>query len=154
MDTKPAYKSLKQNLVVIGKITAEWCGYCKSLAEDWNVMSREFANNSIVKVINIDSLTEDKSIAEVNRKYLDVSSQKLVRNYYPTIFVIKNRKLSFYEGGRTSTELIAEVNKALENSMGHNKTVGGKRKFRKSRKSATRRRRRRSRTIRKSLGKS
>jgi thiol-disulfide isomerase/thioredoxin len=137
MDISQSYNRRNKKLVVIGKITAEWCGYCKSLVNDWNVMSEAFSGNNMVKIVNIDSLTEDKSIAEVNRKYLDVSSEKLVRNYYPTIFMIKDRKLSFYEGGRTSVELIAEVNKALESSSSRNQTAGGKRKFRKSRKSMT-----------------
>lgn len=126
--------SLPTDVVVMGKITSESCGYCKDLVEDWNVMTSNFAENKRVIVENISSETEDKSIAEINAKYLKASSQKLVRNYYPTIFIIQDGILTFYNKDRSSAALIDVVNKALSGA----KTTGGRKRTQRG--SRTRRR--------------
>lgn len=144
------------NIVVIGKITATWCGFCVSLNEDWKAMTDHFSGNNNVEILNIDSETEDKGIDNVNTKYLSNDSEKLSRSGYPTLFIIKNKILTLYSGERTSKALIEAVNSALsEITQKHggknkNNTTTLRRRRRKTTSIKSKKVRRRSKNTRKS----
>lgn len=116
--------------LIIGKITADWCGHCQSLKPKWDLMENEiitnYAPSNFIKPINndiiyldnnkynkslsstplrlqihkIDSQNQEEPIRFINDSFLKSSNDKLHDNGYPTIFKIYDNKLHYYQGER------------------------------------------------------
>jgi thiol-disulfide isomerase/thioredoxin len=96
-------KPTKQTNVIVGKIYADWCGYCQMMQDDWDNLKRDLGENKKIEFVDdIEQKNEADSVNAVNEKYLKKSPLKLsLQGGYPTIFKIKNGKLSYFNGERT-----------------------------------------------------
>ena len=92
----------KQTRIVVGKIYAEWCGHCQMMEHDWDNLKRDLGENKKIEFVDdIEQKNETDDVNNVNEKYLKKSRVKLsLQEGYPTIFKIKNGKLSYFNGER------------------------------------------------------
>lgn len=107
----------KQNDLIIGKITADWCGHCQHLQPKWEIMEKEIINecspiqglnnemyldnrNNKIQFYKINSENQEEPIQNLNNTYLLNSTEKLTANGYPTIFKINGNQLHYYQGER------------------------------------------------------
>ena len=96
-------KPRKQTHVIVGKIYADWCGYCQMMQDDWDNLKRDLGENKKIEFVDdIEQKNETDSVNDVNENYLKKSPIKLsLQGGYPTIFKIKNGKISYFNGERT-----------------------------------------------------
>jgi len=111
-----------ENVLVVGKIYANWCGHCKSLMGPWSVMKKgirgemqkrvsqgaKHLEGMTIHVSEIEEAKKDDGINNINTHYLDVSSPKLEASGFPTIYKIYRNKLSYYNSGDRSPKSMTE----------------------------------------------
>jgi len=117
------------NLFVIGKIYATWCGHCTSLAPKWNkltkLLRKKIPKRQLV-VSNIESENVETGLSTLNQKFLSNSDAKVaVQGGYPTIFKIIHNHIHYYEGPR---ELAPMLKWALQGRYQQSKKNGKTRK--------------------------
>jgi len=98
-------------VVVVGKIYAEWCGHCKALLPEWEQLDRTLMSsrdkNTKYVMCPIEQKQQQYGIDQVNNTYLQNSNQKLaLQGGYPTLFIIRNGVLSYYEGNRAYLDML------------------------------------------------
>ena len=87
---------------VVGKIYANWCGYCQMMQNDWEKMKADLAKGGSFEILDIEQKNEAEHVNAVNEKYLKNSLTKVaLQGGYPTVFKIKNGNLSYFNGERT-----------------------------------------------------
>lgn len=94
----------KPKLVVYGKIYANWCGHCRAMENDWNILEKKMLP---LQCVNIESEEKDHKIAEFNQQY---RTNLALQNGFPTIFKLKKvgGTMEYYQGGdRTEYALSA-----------------------------------------------
>ena len=122
-------KTTPKQTVVVGKIYAKWCGFCKELAPEWMKLKHYLTykhkqlmpkSNIAYNVISIEQTEMDKKIPLLNKAYLANSTQKVIKpNGFPTIFRIYNGQLEYYNGSRDlPTMLKGAVQPATPTQMG------------------------------------
>jgi thiol-disulfide isomerase/thioredoxin len=100
--------------VTILKIYAKWCGYCKSMSNDWKKMKEMLKNNTNIHVSQI----EQGNVAKMNK--LQEKYPHLQINGYPTIVKIyPNKHIEYFTGNRTAIEM---KNWAKQNNSKHTKS--------------------------------
>lgn len=101
--------------IIIGKIYADWCGHCQSLAPEWDIMkSKMIKSKSNIKIIEIEVSNANK-LERFKQKY-----PNLEINGYPTIFKIyPNGQIDYYNGNRIAFDMKKWV---LENKYKNKKT--------------------------------
>lgn len=101
--------------IIIGKIYADWCGHCQSLAPEWEIMkSKIMKSKSNLKIIEIE-VSNDNKLEQFKQKY-----PNLEINGYPTIFKIyPNGQIEYYNGNRIAFDM---KKWALENRYKKTKT--------------------------------
>jgi thiol-disulfide isomerase/thioredoxin len=88
------------NLIVFGKIYADWCGHCKILEPEWNKLKEKMANENVL-FEEVNSEYQDTELQRINDKYLKNSANKVgLQGGYPTIFCIKKGNVEYYDGKR------------------------------------------------------
>ena len=92
----------QRHIVIVGKIYADWCGYCQMMQDDWDNLKRDLGENKKIEFVDdIEQKNETDRVNDVNEKYLKKSPLKLsLQGGYPTIFKIKNGKISYFNGER------------------------------------------------------
>jgi thiol-disulfide isomerase/thioredoxin len=100
--------------IIVGKIYAEWCGHCQTLAPEWEKMKVELKPHTSVEIhdINNESTDATQRIQSLNDMYLKSSTKKVVANGFPTIFMIKNGEVIDYTGNRTKDAMVSWVTAA------------------------------------------
>ena len=86
--------------IVYGRIHADWCGHCVSMAPDWNnLMGLMNQRHYYVKNNDIEEQEKNTKIPQFKEMY----GVELVANGYPTIFKLykKGGPIEYYEGPRT-----------------------------------------------------
>ncbi len=107
--------------MLIGKIYADWCGYCISLNKEWSEMQNMIKHNMgrslkhlDIEFVEIGDTKENKAagktvdglLKEFNKKHMSKSVEKLALDGgYPTIFKYCHGKLEYYKGERTAKEI-------------------------------------------------
>lgn len=91
----------KKNMVVVGKVYADWCGHCQSLKPEWAKMKkRVYSKKGKKHVVFVE--VEEKQIGNKLRKLEKDHGVKVEANGYPTLFKIDNGKVHYYNGNRQS----------------------------------------------------
>ena len=92
----------QRHIVIVGKIYADWCGYCQMMQDDWDNLKRDLGENKKIEFVDdIEQKNQTDRVNDVNEKYLKKSPLKLsLQGGYPTIFKIKNGKISYFNGER------------------------------------------------------
>jgi thiol-disulfide isomerase/thioredoxin len=81
---------------IIGKVYANWCGYCKTLAPEWNKLKQMLPKNRVQLIDIEEAETEKRASFEKDHPNLSVKG-------YPTIFKVHpNRHIEYYSGPRNA----------------------------------------------------
>jgi thiol-disulfide isomerase/thioredoxin len=98
---KTVQSNNNNNNIVIGKISASWCGHCVALQPIWDKVLKN-PGNSFVNFLNIEKEKDAEAveIIRINSELLPNSEEKLESNGYPTIFKIDNGILEYYKEDR------------------------------------------------------
>ena len=72
-------------------VYARWCGHCKRMYETWRELSKKVKGKANVYVIESDDY-----------KDTDISG-------YPSMRIVKNGKVTNYDGGRSTEELTSSL---------------------------------------------
>jgi thiol-disulfide isomerase/thioredoxin len=89
-------KNQKKSTKIIGKIYANWCGYCIALKPEWDKMKQELKNHPI-EFIEIEA-SEQKRLEDFKKKH------GIQVNGYPTIFKIAGG-VEYFQGSRDTESL-------------------------------------------------
>jgi len=91
--------------VIYGYFWMDGCGYCNNLHPIWKTVVKEMRmNHPEYFDANFRRENMDEAIEVVSEKY-NPTTQIMVDSF-PTIFLIKNGKLQYYEGERTKDAII------------------------------------------------
>lgn len=92
--------------VVIVLIHAEWCGHCKTLQPEWEIMEKSLSDNEKQNIAFevIEHAELDNKLPIVSNKYMN--GKTLTHGGFPTIGNIQNGEFLQYGGGRTSNDLL------------------------------------------------
>ena len=92
--------------VVIVLIHAEWCGHCRTLQPEWDIMEKSLSDNEKQNIAFevIEHAELDNKLPIVSQKYMNGKS--LTHAGFPTIGNIQNGEFQQYGGGRTSNDLL------------------------------------------------
>lgn len=97
------------SITVIGKIHANWCGHCVSLVPEWEKMKNAVNKSDLAKKYTfeeIESKIQGPKLKFINNNHLKNSATKLsLQGGYPTLFKIKDGKLSYYKGPRRAVDM-------------------------------------------------
>lgn len=116
-------------MTIIGKLYMDGCPHCDNLVEPWNKMKNQIGGSVEVVQFNPDQMDD---LEKLNKKH---KSNVSIQGGYPTIFKIEGGKVEYYNGERTTEEMVKWAkNKSYKK--------GGKSKKRKSRKNKNKSRRR------------
>lgn len=111
--------------IIVGKVYADWCGYCTQLAPEWEKLKLMLPTTTFVEI----EQSNEKYMAEFKAKHptLKVSG-------FPTIFKIgHNNKIEYYTGSdRRAPALKRWVQSSLKRHAGKRKGITNKRRFRKN----------------------
>lgn len=124
--------------ILVGKVYANWCGHCKSLKPEWLKMKKELKNKMknlgyYIKFIEIEESQQNK-LAKFKNKFPDLNI-----NGFPTIFKHSGGALEYYQGSRTTNEMLNwVVGKTKQNNQSKKNFFMGGKTRRKSRNSGTR----------------
>jgi hypothetical protein len=85
--------------IIIGKVYADWCGYCQALKPKWEQLKRILPKGR-VQTVEIEETETDKraQFEKTHKKTINVSG-------YPTIFKIVNGKIEYYTGPREPEDM-------------------------------------------------
>ena len=124
--------------IFVGKLHANWCIHCKSLAPEWARMRKILSKTKDkYRFVSIEQSKEARDLERLN-KYLGlVEDEKKVqmKEGYPTIFKVVDGVVEYYNGPRMTQNL---VNWVKETTGGTRKRRTHKKQF--SHKRNTRRR--------------
>jgi len=88
--TKDNYDELTAGKTVFLKMYAPWCGHCKSMAPDWETLTKEWEGNPTGLVAEVDCTTDEgKPVCDANGV-----------QGFPTLKYGDPAALEAYEGGR------------------------------------------------------
>lgn len=87
---------------VVGKIYADWCGYCQMMQNDWEKLKTDLAKGGAFEFAEIEQKDEPDAVDNINKTHFEgTRTQLALQGGYPTVFKIKNGKLSYFNGERT-----------------------------------------------------
>lgn len=108
--------------IIVGKIFADWCGYCQELKPEWAKMKQKVQQNMGRSLHNVKITFHEMGDTEENAKN-HIRVDDLVRafnetkkvhvevNGFPTIFKICRKRIEYYEGEKTANALYAWATK-------------------------------------------
>lgn len=123
-------KIKKNNKLIVGKVYALWCQYCIKMAPVFQKIKMEHKYRNTVDFVEIQDNELEQKKHSINNKLN--APNKLEVNGFPTIFLIKNGNIHYFQGNNTDS---AEMEKWIDSfiSPPPRRTKKGGRKVRKSR---------------------
>lgn len=140
----------KKNVIVVGKVYANWCGHCQALKPEWQKMKQHISKKKGKTHVVFVEIEESEINTKLNK--LNQDHNVIVQaNGYPTLFRIEGGKVEYYGGTRQSNQMSQWFLKGgeptpqsgmpgLMQDVQGNGTQGGRRKFNKFNKFSRRRR--------------
>lgn len=102
-------KIMSKPKIIIGKVYASWCGHCVELSKIWpeviKSVKASMPTKNDVRFVSIEETGLDNKLKHFYKKYHISESEKVKVNGYPTIFKIKDSKISYFEGERNTDSL-------------------------------------------------
>ncbi len=112
--------------IFVGKLHANWCIHCKSLAPEWAKMRKILSKTKDkYRFVSIEQSKEARDLERLN-KYLGLAEDDKkvqMKEGYPTIFKVVDGVVEYYNGPRMTQNL---VNWVKETSGGTRKRRTGK----------------------------
>lgn len=105
----------KKNKIVVGKVYALWCSYCIAMAPVFQKIKMDNKYKDKVDFLEIQDIELDEQKPKINKKYLK-PSVSLEVNGFPTVFLIKNKKINYFNGDTTNGK---EIEKWIESFISH-----------------------------------
>jgi len=93
-----------KNVVIVGKVYADWCGHCQSLKPEWAKMKKQIHMKKGKKNIRFAEI-EEKQIESELRRLEKQHGVKISYNGFPTLFMLKSGKVSYYDGAREHNQM-------------------------------------------------
>lgn len=93
-----------KNVIIVGKVYADWCGHCQMLKPEWAKMKKHIYSKKGKKHVVFVEI-EEKQIESKLRKLEKEQGVKIEANGYPTLFRISGGKVVYYSGNRQSNEM-------------------------------------------------
>ena len=112
--------------MTVGVVRANWCGHCRDLEPEWDLMKSQIEEDSALKnkceFVKIES-TDSNYENEKARMEQKMNGNSLTVDGFPTIFMIRDGKLIKYnDGERTAPNLVKWINQIENRSTAY----GGK----------------------------
>jgi thiol-disulfide isomerase/thioredoxin len=98
----------KKNVIVVGKVYANWCGHCQALKPECKKMKRQISKKKGKKHVVFVEIEE----SEINSKLDKLNKDHNVNvqaNGYPTVFSIEGGNVEYYNGNRQSASMMEWV---------------------------------------------
>jgi len=113
--------------MTVGVVRANWCGHCRDLEPEWDLMKSQIEEDSALKnkceFVKIES-TDSNYENEKARMEQKMNGNSLTVDGFPTIFMIRDGKLIKYNDcERTAPNLVNWINQIANSSNSY----GGKR---------------------------
>ena len=90
-----------KNVIIVGKVYADWCGHCQMLKPEWAKMKKHmYSQKGKKRVVFVE--IEEKEIESKLRKLEEEQGVTIQADGYPTLFRIANGKVKYYGGNRQS----------------------------------------------------
>jgi len=117
--TKRSRKTAKKT-IIIGKIYADWCHYCKILKPEWEKMKTKLKHNMGRSLKNVQfefvelgdtsenqmrNISVDQLVSDFNNKHFPESDTGVKADGFPTIFRICKKRIEYYTGEKDAKEL-------------------------------------------------
>lgn len=93
-----------KNVLIVGKVYADWCGHCQTLKPEWAKMKKHIHHKKGKRNVIYEEI-EEKQIDSKLRKLEKDHNVKINVKGYPTVFEVKNGKVKYYEGPRHSDQM-------------------------------------------------
>ena len=97
-------KKHNKNVIIVGKVYADWCGHCQALKPEWEKMKKHIRNKKGKYHIVYEEI-EEKQIGDKLKKLNETQRVNVEANGYPTLFRISNGKVDYYNGNRQSNAM-------------------------------------------------
>jgi thiol-disulfide isomerase/thioredoxin len=94
----------KRDVVIVGKIYADWCGHCQTLGPEWKKMKTLMHKKKGKKNL-VYAEIEEKEIESKLRKLEKDHRVTVSANGYPTLFRIEKGKVVYYNGERHADKM-------------------------------------------------
>jgi thiol-disulfide isomerase/thioredoxin len=95
------HRKSQKNMIVVGKVYADWCGHCQSLKPEWAKMKNKIHKKKGKHYIIYEEVEEKEIDTKLNR-IKNEQKVNIEANGYPTLFRISNGKVDYYRGNRQS----------------------------------------------------
>jgi len=103
----------KKNVIVVGKVYANWCGHCQALKPEWKKMKRQISKKKGKKHVVFVEIEESEINTKLNKLNQD-HNVNVQANGYPTVFSIEGGNVEYYNGNRQSASMMEWVLKGGE----------------------------------------
>jgi len=97
-------KKQHKNIVIVGKVYADWCGHCQALKPEWAKMKKHIHRKKGRRHVIYEEI-EEKQIGKKLNKLNQSQHVNVEANGYPTLFRIENGKVDYYNGNRQSNAM-------------------------------------------------
>ena len=108
--------------ILVGKVYADWCGYCQELKPEWEKMKHKIQQNMGRSLHNVKITFHEMGDTEENTRnnirvhdlvhhFNEVKKVHVEINGFPTIFKVCRKRIEYYEGEKTANALYTWVTK-------------------------------------------